>query len=557
MMECVRSVRFASLAIFACAFGLAACGGGGHSLPSLLGSNPVTGSGGAASSAKKATLKLKIKIPAKTTTSATKRAPQYVSAGSQTLVIYAYPLIAPTPSAATATIDLNPSDPGSACTLNSDGSRSCTVSFAAPDGNDVVTIDAYGPAPSPAPYPIPSGLGPNGAPLLSAGTMDTTIAPNTVNSLNLTLEGVIAGLQFSRTALFLQSSASANQISVNATDAEGNIIVSDTYANPITVTATNDPFVSSPSGGGGCSSGSTPAFTLNDATSTTLTVTSPTGNNPFMVDFNGAPCQTWASTLTTNSSLTATTTIPGTNAAVSATPMPVYPDFYIFTGASGGSGTIEKVDPGQNLVTDSVTHPAGTLVGLAAAAQYQSIAFMVDGGGGNSTIGTYGYNGLMAQNAGTTYSVTSGAALWFDSGAAGTPSLYALGGGSTNPVERYPLTPPAPPTYEMELQAPAPSPLYSATIPLTAIAGTNYSLASPASGTSDCVYFGDTADGSIYALADNGSSLPATYNTASPFYPFGANPGDARDHGVCSQRVRHVCLLGHGERTLLAHAERL
>ena len=318
--------------------GLAACGGGGgHALPPATAPQSVTNAGsGAVKPAGNGRLTLKLKVPARTATTSSKREPQYVSAASESMAIYVSPVIAPTPSAPSVVVDLNPNDSGSACTYNGDGSRACTISFGAPDGNDAFTIDAYDESPV-------SGAIPGNAKLLSTGTVIETIQANTVNTFSMTLEGVVAGLQFSRPSVFLQTYASANSLTVNALDADGNIIISDPYANPITVTANGDPSI------GDCASSQyTSAFTFgtsdgatNNGT-TTMTLNSPS-DAAFALYYNGAPCYTWASALQSNSTITATTT-GASGGAISATPISVYPDFYIFANASASS-TLDKVDP--------------------------------------------------------------------------------------------------------------------------------------------------------------------------------------------------------------------
>ena len=174
-------------------------------------------------------------------------------------------------------------------------------------------------------------------------------------------------------------------------------------------------------------------------------------------------------------------------------------------------------------MTDSVTLPSGTVVALAGMPAYAAVAYMVNNAG-TGTIGTYSYDGTMANSPGNTKTLSNVAALWFDPGAAGVPSLYAIGGTTFDPIKRYPLsgTPPSAPT----IGSASPDPIFSAPSSVNAIGGTNLSLTG-GGGSTDCITFIDTVNGTFTALADNGSTLPAAYSSSAPYYSIPSAPAPA------------------------------
>jgi hypothetical protein len=219
------------LAYAAGLFLLGACAGGGGSA-SLQG-QPAQ---------RQSNVALQVHIPA-TTTSSIARAPKFVSPSTGGIAISDYvhgsAIVAYSTSA-----DLSVSSPS--CVAVASG-RNCAVSVSAPAGLADFTLTTYDVPPSNPNFGVASHV-------LGTASVTATIVAGTSNAVNVALGGVIAkvGLFASEPSVNGLSVGSV-RLGVTALDSDGNIIIAgantvvngtssqtDTYANPITVTLTEN-----------------------------------------------------------------------------------------------------------------------------------------------------------------------------------------------------------------------------------------------------------------------------------------------------------------------------
>jgi hypothetical protein len=203
----------AALAVSACS------GGGGRALPPL-GASPIAGSA-ASGPPGSAQATLHLTIPAATATAASKRRAQYVSAATQSITI------AQT-GGPTSTVSLAATSPN--CTSASSGSRTCTLSFGVtPGANQLFAVKAF------------ASTDGSGTPL-AVQNLAATIVAGTANTIDITLDGVVASLSvFLQNPTLTSGQAGTTNVVVNALDASGYVIVapgtfSDANGNPIAVT---------------------------------------------------------------------------------------------------------------------------------------------------------------------------------------------------------------------------------------------------------------------------------------------------------------------------------
>jgi sugar lactone lactonase YvrE len=221
-----RAYGIALCALAAAASLAAGCGGGGGQMtstpsqvlpPPSATSTPVAPQG-------KATVALRIVIPAASTSSAVTRRPRYVSPSTNSLSFAQN-------ASVTTVIALTPSSPN--CTTGVGGVRTCTVNVNATAGqNQSFTLKTFASADG------------TGTPL-STQTIVATIVPNTSNPLTFVLNGVVASL----TAAFAVPTlpyglAGTTTLTVNALDASGNIIIgpggyATSSGTALTITLTN------------------------------------------------------------------------------------------------------------------------------------------------------------------------------------------------------------------------------------------------------------------------------------------------------------------------------
>jgi hypothetical protein len=222
----------ARLGAVAAALLVSGCGGGGQSAAPLAPAAGNTQSGTAAGSI---TARLSIEIPSGTagvTTTAGRRAPQYLSSATAGLGIRA----GAAGAASTAPWQLfNVAPNAAACSTTTAGLRTCVVSVSAPvvqGVSDEFQIEATDTAPS-ATSTQPLGN------VLSSADVTQAVTAGSANDVNVALSGVIGSLavsaaRFSVWAVPGQSQSVLN-IFVTANDYDGGAIAGQpqSFANPI------------------------------------------------------------------------------------------------------------------------------------------------------------------------------------------------------------------------------------------------------------------------------------------------------------------------------------
>ena len=169
--------------------------------------------------------------------------------------MYAYPGAAsPAPSATPiAFFNVGPNSP--LCTTSTGAvARTCTVGLALAPGSTLITAVLYDQSALPTPIPTTSPA-PTAAPFnaLASATMQTTIVANAANPVNLILNGIPASLSIATVTLnnpISPSGSTASQpftVPVTAQDADGNVIMTDPYASPISVKVYGPSGIVSPS----------------------------------------------------------------------------------------------------------------------------------------------------------------------------------------------------------------------------------------------------------------------------------------------------------------------
>jgi hypothetical protein len=229
-------------------FALAACGGGGS------GSTAVPGRGGTTSPAS-TQAKLTITIPRGPAPSSRTRRPRYISSKTQSATIFALGV--------STTLLLTTANPN--CVQGA--TLVCTVEFPVPTGNSTITISTF------------ASTEGSGTPL-STSTVPVTASPGVVNSLSITLNGVVAAVKLVDTAQATNpqvttGSSRTDLIDVFALDAAGATIIgpgtfSDASGNPVTITVTD--------------SDTSGATSLSSPTS----FTAPSADNTVTLHYNGA-----------------------------------------------------------------------------------------------------------------------------------------------------------------------------------------------------------------------------------------------------------------------------
>ena len=215
--------------------GAAACSGGGGSGSPFSGhpGSNTSGGNGSTSSGSQQTTAVRISIPSASSTNSKLRRAKYVSSSTNGGTLTVYSALATPPPSPSVVIDL--SSKSTACTTNSDGSRSCTISVSAPVGQDNFVFNAYDQAPV-------NGSIPATAKLLSTSTVAYNVALGaSAPVLSLTLNGVAATLAIAPSPLAIPlTGTSTFAITVDALDADGNYIVGpggyvDANGNPVTI----------------------------------------------------------------------------------------------------------------------------------------------------------------------------------------------------------------------------------------------------------------------------------------------------------------------------------
>lgn len=240
--------RHIGLASFAAAtIALAACNGGGHTLPATTG-----GSSTPRGASAKATLK--VLIPARTGSSSQRR-PAYISPSTKGIAIASF--ISPYNTGAVPTasgaFDVSSNSPNCSPAISGGGSM-CTFDVAVPAGTDDFIVTTYDTAPV-------NNMMPSGAHRLGYGMLaNQKINAGAANTINVTLGGVVSKFTLSMSTagsanwscdnnttchLLHGSNLVAQSVIVNAWDSSNNLIVAsdgwyDVNGNPVTVTLSND-----------------------------------------------------------------------------------------------------------------------------------------------------------------------------------------------------------------------------------------------------------------------------------------------------------------------------
>lgn len=200
----MHKIRFALPAVVWASLALTGCGGGNSA-----------GSGGAQiPSRSAASAVFQVTVPAKT--------PQYVSPNTQSISITLVSVNGSAVGGAPTIANISATAPG--CS-QSGGTISCTIPVPAQAGSDVYSVVMF------------AGTNATGA-TLSSGQTTATINPGVLNTVPVTLNGVIDSIAVSLgTTSPAQGTAADIPITVTAKDATGATIVGPgNYNNPITLT---------------------------------------------------------------------------------------------------------------------------------------------------------------------------------------------------------------------------------------------------------------------------------------------------------------------------------
>jgi virginiamycin B lyase len=102
--------------------------------------------------------------------------------------------------------------------------RSCTAAFDAPSGDDTFVVTTYDAPPVNGAF--------SGAKQLAAANVNQTIVAGTQNTINVVLDGVLSSLLVEAPAQQIRGTAASSQnLVVEGLDADGNVIVTDAYAD--------------------------------------------------------------------------------------------------------------------------------------------------------------------------------------------------------------------------------------------------------------------------------------------------------------------------------------
>jgi hypothetical protein len=187
----------ARVALVAATFALAACGGAGgsHALPR-------TAAGA---------VQVALTLPA--VTASMQRRARYIAPSVRS---GSFSVNAGTPQVS----ELTAGSPG--CVTTTSG-LTCTVTLLAPPGSDTFAVALY------------DGANATGA-LLGSGTAHVTIAAGTTPTVGITIGGVVASIMLALgNTVPVAGTPASIPLSVTALDADGNIIVADPFATPITL----------------------------------------------------------------------------------------------------------------------------------------------------------------------------------------------------------------------------------------------------------------------------------------------------------------------------------
>ncbi len=234
-----------SIALFALALVLAACGGGGGTSAVLpaAGGNPGSN---APTTAKTTHANISLYVPPANKQNARAK-PFYISPNTQGFAVYveAYPSVAPTnlPSPAPSGIQIFPVTTPSPCAVASGGGYQCTLNVTAPVGTDLFIVAAIN----------GTTLGPGTKPLSAfiSGPVAVSLSPSPgASPLSFTLNGVVNSAAVAvpspdphntpNTQVFTALVPTAAPLAITAYDADGNMVMSPAmqpFFVPITIDA--------------------------------------------------------------------------------------------------------------------------------------------------------------------------------------------------------------------------------------------------------------------------------------------------------------------------------
>lgn len=174
-----------------------------------------------------------MKIPPQSSVSSGIRRPAYVSPNTQSVQVFAYALASPSASPSPQSFAVTTPSP---CTLNSDGSKTCTFNVQAPIGMDEFTVKTYATM-SPGPSASPLAVFQSGAVNVAVGA--------TPPALNFALTGLIKSVDIAMqspdpsftpsTQIATIGTAITSTLLITPRDASNAPILTDTFASPITV----------------------------------------------------------------------------------------------------------------------------------------------------------------------------------------------------------------------------------------------------------------------------------------------------------------------------------
>jgi hypothetical protein len=217
------SARILTLGTFTAFALLAACGGGGGSATAPPHVSATAAPGG--NTTQSLSAKFAITIPNGAGASASARRAKTISAATTGVVVTLLKSdnAAFTTPVVFAEVDVSSTSP--LCTTGSTG-RTCTVSFAAPTGNDIFTVDTFD----------------NGGNKLGSGAVLLDVLLNAANTASVTIGGPAAAVTIFLPGSNMLSTLStpSARIYVFVFDSAGNpIVVPDTFTTPITLSVTN------------------------------------------------------------------------------------------------------------------------------------------------------------------------------------------------------------------------------------------------------------------------------------------------------------------------------
>ena len=399
-------------AVIGLSLALSACSSGGGSIPSASAVSPVAPSQHAI---QKATFEAFVPNTARSA-ALHHRSPDYISPGSNGLLVTAAAQSAPGTVLATSAVDISASS--TAC-VPTTGGRLCTFTIPAPGGADFFDVAAYDQAPV-------NGAIPAGANKLSEGFVDETIVLGTTNTIAVTLDALIAGLKLGPIpSSGLATTALTAPIPIQALDAQGYTIVTgtadqaatnpttaDVYTTPLTLTLTETLAAGDTSHVSLLEDGTKATATpVTSGSTVTTTLTTNVSSHLFSFSYDGAALPGYSLTI----ALSTTQSGVGTVTALFA-PLFVSGGTSPYVTTTNGLPAIQFTQPGQT---------APLTISEAGAPTFTLTEQTAGGSCAQTPPASYDASGTLA----TTNGVTT--ATFTALGTAGGPCTFTLSDGST------------------------------------------------------------------------------------------------------------------------------